>query len=171
MEKQPYDKYPPDLYYVFQTYPEDGYQAQDSKDFSDFGDIKGVDCEHSDMSQIQSSNVNFKRKRSRNNAKVHHLQLWYNNNSTNPFPSKAEKSNLAKLAGMTELQVSNWFSNRRRKDREIAKSISIQNFNKDLQAEQLRLDRNNGLCTSNDHILTYRANSMKQSGVDELSKS
>ncbi|XP_012137348.1 SIX homeobox 1 protein sine oculis isoform X4 [Megachile rotundata] len=42
------------------------------------------------------------------------LRDWY---STNPYPSPREKRELAESTGLTTTQVSNWFKNRRQRDR------------------------------------------------------
>jgi len=42
------------------------------------------------------------------------LRDWYNHN---PYPSPREKRELAELTGLTTIQVSNWFKNRRQRDR------------------------------------------------------
>jgi len=42
------------------------------------------------------------------------LRDWY---SQNPYPSPREKRELAELTGLTTIQVSNWFKNRRQRDR------------------------------------------------------
>jgi len=42
------------------------------------------------------------------------LRQWY---SHNPYPSPREKKDLAELTGLTTTQVSNWFKNRRQRDR------------------------------------------------------
>jgi hypothetical protein len=42
------------------------------------------------------------------------LRDWY---SHNPYPSPREKRELADATGLTTTQVSNWFKNRRQRDR------------------------------------------------------
>ncbi len=42
------------------------------------------------------------------------LREWYNHN---PYPSPREKRELAEATGLTTTQVSNWFKNRRQRDR------------------------------------------------------
>lgn len=42
------------------------------------------------------------------------LREWY---SSNPYPSPREKRELAEATGLTTTQVSNWFKNRRQRDR------------------------------------------------------
>ncbi|XP_031785164.1 homeobox protein SIX2 isoform X1 [Nasonia vitripennis] len=42
------------------------------------------------------------------------LRKWYD---TNPYPSPREKQELAETTGLTTTQVSNWFKNRRQRDR------------------------------------------------------
>lgn len=42
------------------------------------------------------------------------LRDWY---ATNPYPSPREKRELAESTGLTTTQVSNWFKNRRQRDR------------------------------------------------------
>ena len=42
------------------------------------------------------------------------LREWYNHN---PYPSPREKRELSEATGLTTTQVSNWFKNRRQRDR------------------------------------------------------
>lgn len=42
------------------------------------------------------------------------LREWY---QSNPYPSPREKRDLAEATGLTTTQVSNWFKNRRQRDR------------------------------------------------------
>lgn len=42
------------------------------------------------------------------------LREWYTHN---PYPSPREKRELAEATGLTTTQVSNWFKNRRQRDR------------------------------------------------------
>lgn len=42
------------------------------------------------------------------------LRKWY---EANPYPSPREKQELAESTGLTTTQVSNWFKNRRQRDR------------------------------------------------------
>ena len=42
------------------------------------------------------------------------LRQWY---TQNPYPSPSDKRELAELTGLTTTQVSNWFKNRRQRDR------------------------------------------------------
>jgi len=42
------------------------------------------------------------------------LRQWY---AHNPYPSPRDKKDLAELTGLTTTQVSNWFKNRRQRDR------------------------------------------------------
>jgi homeobox protein SIX1 len=42
------------------------------------------------------------------------LREWY---ASNPYPSPREKRDLAEITGLTTTQVSNWFKNRRQRDR------------------------------------------------------
>jgi len=42
------------------------------------------------------------------------LREWY---QSNPYPSPREKRDLSEATGLTTTQVSNWFKNRRQRDR------------------------------------------------------
>lgn len=42
------------------------------------------------------------------------MREWY---ASNPYPSPREKRELAESTGLTTTQVSNWFKNRRQRDR------------------------------------------------------
>ncbi|OAD60386.1 Protein sine oculis [Eufriesea mexicana] len=50
------------------------------------------------------------------------LRDWY---ATNPYPSPREKRELAESTGLTTTQVSNWFKNRRQRDRAAEHSDSV----------------------------------------------
>lgn len=52
------------------------------------------------------------------------LRDWY---ATNPYPSPRQKRHLAELTGLTSVQVSNWFKNRRQRDRAAAESATSTN--------------------------------------------
>jgi len=43
------------------------------------------------------------------------LKRWFNLHSGNPYPSEDEKLHLAKESGLTMLQISNWFTNQRKR--------------------------------------------------------
>ena len=45
------------------------------------------------------------------------LREWY---ASNPYPSPRQKRHLAEMTGLTSVQVSNWFKNRRQRDRAAA---------------------------------------------------
>ncbi len=47
-------------------------------------------------------------------VRIQVLREWYNHN---PYPSPREKRELSEATGLTTTQVSNWFKNRRQRDR------------------------------------------------------
>ncbi|VEL18590.1 unnamed protein product [Protopolystoma xenopodis] len=47
----------------------------------------------------------------------HVLRNWY---ARNTYPTPREKRELAEVTGLTTTQVSNWFKNRRQRDRAIS---------------------------------------------------
>lgn len=48
-----------------------------------------------------------------NNMALQVMNNWYQQNSENPYPSKAEKEELARRGGITLAQVKSWFANKR----------------------------------------------------------
>lgn len=50
------------------------------------------------------------------------LREWY---ASNPYPSPREKRELAESTGLTTTQVSNWFKNRRQRDRAAEQRLVI----------------------------------------------
>ena len=53
------------------------------------------------------------------------LKYFYTN--TNTYPSNLEKKNLAENTGLTQTQISNWFKNRRQRDRAANKDENNNN--------------------------------------------
>lgn len=60
------------------------------------------------------------------------LREWY---SHNPYPSPREKRELAEATGLTTTQVSNWFKNRRQRDR--AAEAKIRESTADIRTKQM----------------------------------
>lgn len=60
------------------------------------------------------------------------LREWY---SHNPYPSPREKRELAEATGLTTTQVSNWFKNRRQRDR--AAEAKIRESTVDIRTKQM----------------------------------
>jgi len=50
-----------------------------------------------------------------------HLNTWFDENITNPYPSKIQKDMLQQQTSLTIIQISNWFSNKRRRDPRMSK--------------------------------------------------
>ncbi|XP_033123397.1 homeobox protein SIX4-like [Anneissia japonica] len=69
----------------------------------------------------------------------------------NKYPSPDEKRNLAKLTGLTLTQVSNWFKNRRQRDRAPSRSEIEHNMNNmespEISPESKFIPGNNGLAS------------------------
>ncbi|KAF7638094.1 PBC domain-containing protein [Meloidogyne graminicola] len=61
------------------------------------------------------------------------LNNYYQEHISNPYPSDDDKTELAKKTGITVSQVSNWFGNKRIRDRANKKKLSTQEQNMDGQ--------------------------------------
>ncbi|CAH8488263.1 unnamed protein product [Schistosoma turkestanicum] len=57
--------------------------------------------------------INLTRNRPLNETALSVMESWYTNHVDNPYPTTAEKEQLAALGGITVIQVSSWFANRR----------------------------------------------------------
>lgn len=57
--------------------------------------------------------------------KVSRLELWFIKNITNPYLDKKSLRNLGLETGLSSIQVKNWISNRRRKEKSQSVSVSI----------------------------------------------
>ncbi|KII60585.1 Homeobox protein unc-62 [Thelohanellus kitauei] len=58
-------------------------------------------------------------------SQTDYLQRWYYCNMDDPYPSKQEKINLARASGLSELQVNNWFSNIRRREKRLTLQLQL----------------------------------------------
>ncbi|KAL7676689.1 hypothetical protein ACOME3_002937 [Neoechinorhynchus agilis] len=58
-------------------------------------------------------NVSRRKNATRENTAI--LKKWLNENMSNPYPTKTQKSHLASLTGMSLVQVATWFANARRR--------------------------------------------------------
>lgn len=59
-----------------------------------------------------------KRSSSRSNTGTRPLRLWFNSHSDRPYPTEFEKAGLAHESGLSRTQISNWFSNARRRKKQ-----------------------------------------------------
>ncbi|CAH8515777.1 unnamed protein product [Schistosoma rodhaini] len=64
-------------------------------------------------SKRYSDAINLTRNRPLNQTALSVMESWYTNHVDNPYPTTAEKEELAALGGITVIQVSSWFANRR----------------------------------------------------------
>jgi len=63
-----------------------------------------------------------------------HLKRWLDKHNNNPYPSKAEKTELAYQTSLTVHQVRTWFANARRRQRQGQKKMILDNDEKDENA-------------------------------------
>jgi hypothetical protein len=80
------------------------------------------------------------------------LRDWYTHN---PYPSPREKRELAEATGLTTTQVSNWFKNRRQRDRAAEQkdgSVPMVSFT-DCNRQQIAADFCLHTSSSSDHAI------------------
>lgn len=65
-----------------------------------------------------------KRSSSRSNTGTRPLRIWFNAHLDSPYPSESEKDCLTHESGLSRTQVSNWFSNARRREKHCKQAIS-----------------------------------------------
>ncbi|KAM0723797.1 hypothetical protein Q7P37_000787 [Cladosporium fusiforme] len=65
-----------------------------------------------------------KRSSSRSNIGTRPLRLWFSSHFDRPYPTEDEKENLAQESGLSKTQVSNWFSNARRRKKQSENATS-----------------------------------------------
>ncbi|KAL2830364.1 hypothetical protein BJY01DRAFT_254682 [Aspergillus pseudoustus] len=63
---------------------------------------------------------------SRSVKRTRPLRYWFAHNLDHPYPTKAEKAELANETGMTRTQINNWFLNARRRKRQSEKARANQ---------------------------------------------
>ncbi|XKL62876.1 hypothetical protein PGB90_002709 [Kerria lacca] len=88
------------------------------------------------------------------------LRDWYNQN---PYPSPREKRELAETTGLTTTQVSNWFKNRRQRDRAAEQKDGTPGVSP-IDAEENETSEKSALVTSNSNIDSSSSESID--GVD-----
>lgn len=132
----PGDSSPLQVYIGMQQYPEPDYQqtpiqrvarcsaCELSTLINPSGPSTCVSCLRGSRAQLQStpntpiSDLNIKRSRAGRNSKLplaalNKLQAWLDAHQENPYPSAEEKRQLATECGITEKQVTTWFTNAR----------------------------------------------------------
>lgn len=65
-----------------------------------------------------------KRSSSRSNTGTRPLRIWFNAHLDNPYPSESAKDSLCRESGLSRTQVSNWFSNARRRKKHSEQAAS-----------------------------------------------
>uniref|UniRef100_A0A6P7FIL8 Homeobox protein six1-like n=1 Tax=Diabrotica virgifera virgifera TaxID=50390 RepID=A0A6P7FIL8_DIAVI len=86
------------------------------------------------------------------------LRDWY---SHNPYPSPREKRELAEATGLTTTQVSNWFKNRRQRDRAAEHKDSTQT-----NSEKPHLDSSGSDSESDGHKMTFATSGLLQNQLN-----
>jgi Homeobox KN domain len=95
------------------------------------GQLHGVNEEDSILSQDQevgseATNVELgtKQSASRASRRTGSLRRWLSDHQDHPYPTDDDKSLLMQQSGLSKTQVSNWFTNARRRQRQSARAIS-----------------------------------------------
>lgn len=69
---------------------------------------------------VTTLSTGSKRSSSRSRFKTRPLRIWLANHSDHPYPSEPERDMLVHITGLSDTQVSNWFKNARRRQRQAA---------------------------------------------------
>ena len=70
----------------------------------------------------ESNITQYKHRRHNETLNQMALQIineWYEQNAENPYLNKAQKEQVAKVSGITMLQVNKWFANKHNRDKNI----------------------------------------------------
>lgn len=65
-----------------------------------------------------------KKSSARSNARTRPLRQWWNSHEDQPYPSESEKAMLLQESGLSLTQITNWFSNARRRRKQMAQASS-----------------------------------------------
>uniref|UniRef100_A0A1I8AJR3 Homeobox domain-containing protein n=1 Tax=Steinernema glaseri TaxID=37863 RepID=A0A1I8AJR3_9BILA len=84
----------------------------------------GKKAEGQHMEDSDASTSSAADEKAKLHAQAKRLELWLEENGKNLYPSRPQKERLAKELGMTLLQVTRWFSNRRRKQHKRPKTTA-----------------------------------------------
>lgn len=101
-------------------------EYQTGLDFSSWQSLPSVSTPktlHTASLDVDASSISkaagFKGRRSLSRQDIRVLKTWLSEHRLTPYPSEEEKLELRATTGLTLLQISNWFANARRRQRQI----------------------------------------------------
>ncbi|KAK0423906.1 hypothetical protein QR680_008398 [Steinernema hermaphroditum] len=87
-------------------------------------DVEMKSLEETHIEDSDASTSSAADEKAKLHAQSRRLEKWLENNGNNLYPSRPEKDKLAKDMGMTLIQVTRWFANRRRKQHKRPKACT-----------------------------------------------
>ncbi|OJI95805.1 hypothetical protein ASPVEDRAFT_871184 [Aspergillus versicolor CBS 583.65] len=90
--------------------------STDGPDFDEY-ELFSLDTTRPELSGASSNTSERAGSHSRSVKRTRPLREWLACNISNPYPTKADKADLASQTGLTKTQINNWFLNARRRQR------------------------------------------------------
>lgn len=97
----------------------------EDEDVNHLADLSGSQTAVAEQSlKAGSAKTASKKSSSRYNAKTRPLRQWWNSHEDRPYPNESEKAILAQESGLSWAQITNWFSNARRRRKQMSRATS-----------------------------------------------
>ncbi|KAH9499605.1 hypothetical protein Btru_074248 [Bulinus truncatus] len=130
-------------------------------------EILQADADNSnDYEEAGSSGSNYRNSRHNeplNQKAVYIMSKWYTENINNPYPSKADKEEMAQQGGITENQVKSWFANKRNRTNNTKPKVQKRVMEQKLRELFKDLKHNSGNPSAdNAHIIQQLSGILQQ---------